>query len=59
MMKVHFKSLAKREKWNFSQLWEHEPLINWDMLKKYFVANTHCTDELVWNFVGQFCLAES
>lgn len=33
-MKVHFKSLAKREKWNFSQLWEHEPLINWDMLKK-------------------------
>ncbi|NAR28988.1 GGDEF domain-containing protein [Acinetobacter haemolyticus] len=34
MMKVHFKSLAKREKWNFSQLWEHEPLINWDMLKK-------------------------
>nr|WP_171502998.1 GGDEF domain-containing protein [Acinetobacter haemolyticus] len=34
IMKVHFKSLAKREKWNFSQLWEHEPLINWDMLKK-------------------------
>jgi len=34
MMKIHFKRLVDREKWNFSQFWEHEPLINWNMLKK-------------------------
>ncbi|MCH7335692.1 GGDEF domain-containing protein [Acinetobacter sp. NIPH 2699] len=34
MMKIHFKRLVNREKWNFSQFWEHEPLINWNMLKK-------------------------
>ncbi|MFW2162024.1 GGDEF domain-containing protein [Acinetobacter beijerinckii] len=34
MVKIQFKRLAKREKWTFSQLWEHEPLINWNMLKK-------------------------
>lgn len=34
MIKIHFKRLVNREKWNFSQFWEHEPLINWNMLKK-------------------------
>ncbi|ENU28742.1 hypothetical protein F991_03324 [Acinetobacter sp. CIP-A165] len=34
MTKIHFKRTANREKWSFSQLWEHEPLINWNMLKK-------------------------
>ncbi|WP_256414062.1 GGDEF domain-containing protein [Acinetobacter sp. 5862] len=34
MMRIHFKRLVDREKWNFSQFWEHEPLINWNMLKK-------------------------
>jgi diguanylate cyclase (GGDEF)-like protein len=34
IMKIHFKRLVDREKWNFSQFWEHEPLINWNMLKK-------------------------
>ena len=33
-MRIHFKRLVDREKWNFSQFWEHEPLINWNMLKK-------------------------
>jgi diguanylate cyclase (GGDEF)-like protein len=34
IMRIHFKRLVDREKWNFSQFWEHEPLINWNMLKK-------------------------
>ncbi|RZF56776.1 GGDEF domain-containing protein [Acinetobacter halotolerans] len=34
MIKIHFKHLANREKWSFSQFWKHEPLINWNMLKK-------------------------
>ncbi len=34
MIKIRFKDLANTEKWNFSQLWEHEPLINWNMLRK-------------------------
>ncbi|WAU76524.1 GGDEF domain-containing protein [Acinetobacter sp. TR3] len=34
MMRIHCKRLVDREKWNFSQFWEHEPLINWNMLKK-------------------------
>lgn len=34
MIKIQFKRLVNREKWNFSQFWEHEPLINWNMLKK-------------------------
>lgn len=33
-MRIHFKRLVDKEKWNFSQFWEHEPLINWNMLKK-------------------------
>ncbi|ESK53818.1 MAG: GGDEF domain-containing protein [Moraxellaceae bacterium] len=34
MMKIQFKRFVLREKWNFSQFWAHEPLINWNMLKK-------------------------
>lgn len=34
MIKIHFKHLANRERWSFSQFWKHEPLINWNMLKK-------------------------
>ena len=40
MVKIQFKRLAKREKWTFSQLWEHEPLINWNMLKKCILLLT-------------------
>lgn len=40
MMKIHFKRLVDREKWSFSKFWEHEPLINWNMLKKCILLLT-------------------
>ena len=40
MMKIHFKRLVNREKWNFSKFWEHGPLINWNMLKKCILLLT-------------------